>query len=42
MTTRRYFEEGTEVGPGQIIEDSGYYVLVFGMWCWGEESQEAS
>ena len=37
---RRYFEEGTEVHAGHIIEDSGWYVLIFGEWCYDEESQE--
>lgn len=40
LTARRYFEEGMEVGT-QVIEDSGWYVLLFGQWCWDEESQEA-
>jgi len=38
---RRYFEEGTEIPEqGEVIADSGYYVLIFGQWCWDENSQE--
>ena len=29
---REYFYEGTEIGPGEIAEESGWYVLVFGFW----------
>ena len=37
--TRRYFEEGAEIGT-QIIEESGWYVQIGGAWYWDEESQE--
>ena len=38
--TRRYFEEGAEIGS-QIIEESGWYVFIGGAWYWDEQSQES-
>lgn len=40
--TRRYLDEGTEMSNGQVVEESGWYLLIWGQWCWDEESQEES